>query len=576
MLVRRLGKSNVIAIDVTSSVPAKAARIANQVADAYLASKAIGMETENVKAIGWLEDQIASLRGELAGIEGQIIQEKSKSGITPTHHQSSIALRTAALAEQLAAAKANTARAIAEYGGLEHKTGGESEADKVTLISNAVLSELRSLEVVVIRRLSELSKEYGPRHPLRLAMETELLGVRERIQEEGNRVLHDRRHEIAIMKARETELEEQLSALKNKTINEQHALLDISDLQSRASTEKARLESLLKRHRELLEESHILKAEGQIMSPAYAPTWPTHPKPFLTSLIAACFGLFLSSIGVFLTERWIADFGFKTLDELNDFGLKPLGVVPDLKLRDSAGSAIEDYIIAQPLSSQAEAFRRLRTRLYQGTGDPSLRGSLSVMITSSLPLEGKTATAIALARQAAEAGISTLLIDADLRRPRIHDVLGVSVGNGLADLLAGTHYAEECIIADHLTPLHVLPAGSCNENPSDLIRKERMRAFFAVFEQAYDLILIDTPPIGAVSDCLLLGQHAKKTIYVARWRSTNKSTILSGVQELAEAHINVDGVILSRVNGIEHMKYGHVDFGQFYGHYHNRHLEEAS
>ncbi len=567
LIVRRVGNANVIAIDVVTSRSAKSARIANSLAEAYLTSQVTNKEHKMGEAIRWIEHQIASVRGELIGIEGQIIEQMVKKQIHHANGENSLALRTSTLVGELAAAKSATVHAMERLNNLRQ----QKNSGKALYISNAALSELRATEVLMQRRLAELAKEYGPRHPLLITLERDLSGIRARIQEEGDRVLIDQRHEVAVMQARESELEKQLDALKTHSIDEQHAMLDIGDLQHRAAAEKTRLVQFLERRRNLLEERQLLEADGQIMSHASARTSPSSPKPWITSFFAACTGLLLSGAWVFLADRWVSDFGFKSLEELRDYDLVPLGIVPNLTRREGRGAEIEDYIISQRFSSQAEAFRRLRTRLCK-TDDASTSGIGSVMITSSLPLEGKTATAIALARQAAESGMSTLLVDADLRRPRIHDVIGVDHRRGLSDLLAGSDRLEDSIAVDSLTPLHFMPAGNCCRNPTEFLRSERLRSLFATLEESYDWIIIDTPPIGAVSDCLLLGQHAGKTIYVARWRSTNRSTILSGVQELETAGIQVDGVILSRVHGNEQPKYGDVDFGQYYGHYQNRHL----
>lgn len=573
--VGQVGNSHIVSIAALSSSPTKASKIANTIARTHMTTQVAGLKEEADNGIKWLEERIAKVRGELVGIEGQIINYMSSKGIDHFGDNNSIEVRKTELAVQLAHAKAARTQAVAQYDATKTRIEREGPLSALKNVRTPVMTELRSVEVSTMRRLSQMSQEYGPRHPSIVAQKGLLLRVRQRMEEEATRVFNDQINEVAVIRARERELGTQLEKLKSETTDEQYASIELNDLKLSAETHKKQLEGFLKRHSQLIEESQIFEADAEIISLASTPTKPAYPKPLFASLMAVICGLSLSSFGIFLADRWVSDFGFKSLEELKDFGLKPLGVVPDLRQRKSAGVDIEDYILTHPRSSQAEAFQRIRTRLCQ-LGVRSDNGGQSVMVTSSAPTEGKTTTAIALARQAAEAGLRTLLVDADLRRPRIHHVLNADCRDGLCDLLTTSDSLVEAIVEDHLTPLHFIPAGLHQGNPADLFRTERMGWLMSELSQNYDWIVVDTPPIGAVSDCLLIGPYIRKTIYVARWRSTYRNVVLSGVQQLKEAGTNVDGVILSRINTDEQAKYGDADFGQYYGHYQKHDLDEAA
>lgn len=573
--VRQVGSSYIVAVSVTSSDPKKAASIANSIADAFLSTQLTQMKEIADSTIQWLDKRITELRGELAGIEGQIINYKVSNQIEDFELGGSIALQQAELATQLAFAKADRSGAIASRDFTKAHIDADGELSASRAIITATMSELRSGEVITMRSLSEAAAEYGNRHPVIISLQRELTSIRQRMRAEVNRVLQEQKNEVAINLAREMELEAKLGILETKTTEEQQASIGLIDLQRDADVSEELLTTFLTQHAELLEQAQIFEANAEIMSPANIPTTSHYPKPLISSLAIAFSTVLAAGIGIFFHDRWISDFGFKSMDELRDFGIDSLGIVPDLLEQASKGYPVEEYVLTNPQSAQAVALQHIRTRLYQFEG-PQHTVAQSVMITSSLPLEGKTTTAVILARQAAEAGLRTLLIDADLRRPRISDVLGIGPTKGLSDLLAEGAPPIDEIVADPLTPLHFLSAGLQPHSPPDLFRKEQMRVLMSALGQTYEWIVIDTPPIGAVSDCLTIGQHVNHCVYVARWRSTPRNVILSGMKQIEETGTVISGVILSRVNAFEQQRYGSVDFGQHYGRYQSKGLAKVA
>ena len=208
--------------------------------------------------------------------------------------------------------------------------------------------------------------------------------------------------------------------------------------------------------------------------------------------------------------------------------------------------------------------QRARTALYLTNGD---RPPKSVLITSSMPLEGKTTLAAALARQAARSGLRVLLIDADLRRPRRHEVLGKPNQYGLGELLPGVVSRLDAVRRDGRSGLDLIPAGAGVPSPPDLFRSQAMRRLLDELEASYDLVMIDSPPVAAVSDSIALAGLVQKTVYIVRWERTPRNVALAGLSQLAEAGADIAGVVVSRVDVRKHARYGYADSGYYQGRY---------
>jgi capsular exopolysaccharide synthesis family protein len=184
-----------------------------------------------------------------------------------------------------------------------------------------------------------------------------------------------------------------------------------------------------------------------------------------------------------------------------------------------------------------------------------------------VPLEGKSTIASALARQSARSGLKVILVDADLRRPRLHEVMGMPNQHGLSEVLTGRANPENAIHRDQKSGLDFLPAGFGSASPPDLFRSSTMKILLEEMAAYYDLVLIDSPPVAAVSDSFTLSGIVDKSIYVIRWEETPRNVALAGIRQMLEAGGDVAGIVLSRVDVKKHARYGYADSGHYQGSY---------
>jgi succinoglycan biosynthesis transport protein ExoP len=442
-------------------------------------------------------------------------------------------------------------------------SGGAASAAQV--LGSPLMDNLRAQETELIREISDMRSTYGDKHPVMVNLRSEIGSIRSKMQDEAGRIVRDFENEVSVASAREQELMNSMKRLQDEAGRADLAGVELGALQGEVDTNRELFTAFLTRFREIVEQQGLEEADSKILSSAVQPAAPSHPKVMLLTLVAFGASLVLGTLLVFLIERWDADYGFRSADEINAaLGARALALVPDLSRRETQGSAAEDYILQKPHSAYAEAVQRIRTSLFLADSE---RPPKTVLITSSVPLEGKSTIAASLARQSASSGLKVILIDADLRRPRLHEVMGLPNENGLSEVLTGRANPEVAIKRDEKSGLDFLPAGIGVASPPDLFRSSTMRILLEETAAYYDLVIIDTPPIAAVSDSFALSSLVDKALYVIRWEQTPRNVALAGIRQLAEAGADIAGIVLSRVDLKRHARYSYADSGYYRGSY---------
>ena len=417
----------------------------------------------------------------------------------------------------------------------------------------------------MIRKLSEMSTVYGENHPQMVNTRAEIQSVRDKMKDEVKRIIQDDVNEVAVAKAREQELTNSMAKLQGDAARVDLAGVELRDLTREADTNRELFQTFLTRFREIVEQQGLAEADAKILSAADVPIAPSHPKTALFTLIAFAASLVLGVLLVFVVERWDSDYGFRSADEIQSaLGVRALALVPDLSRRETQGVPAEDYILQKPNSAYAEALQRIRTSLFLTDGEHPPK---TILITSSVPLEGKSTIAASLARQSARSGLKVILIDADLRRPRLHEVIGLPNQNGLSEVLTGRANPEAAIKRDEKSGLDFLPAGVGVVSPPDLFRSSTMKILLEEMAAYYDLVIIDTPPVAAVSDSFTLSGIVDKSIYVIRWEQTPRNVALAGIRQMIDAGADIAGIVLARVDVKKHARYGYANSGYYQGYY---------
>jgi receptor protein-tyrosine kinase len=280
---------------------------------------------------------------------------------------------------------------------------------------------------------------------------------------------------------------------------------------------------------------------AELVQPANAPSSPSSPQTTRNVVFGFILGLLLGLGLAVLLER--IDRRLRSVSELGEaFGRPVLGAVPESRVIAKSDG------MRRLEPAEAEAFRMLRANLRYFNVDREIR---SVLITSATPGEGKSTVAMYLALAAASSGVRVLLVEADLRRPTLNGRLGIATSHGISEVLAGARDLRSAI--DHIElessqashTLDVLTAGPIPPNPSDLVESDKMRRIVEAAEDAYDLVIIDTPPTSVVSDAIPLVRLVSGVLVVTRLGKTTKDSAHHLRDQLENLDANVLGVVVN-------------------------------
>ncbi len=558
ILAEPANRSTVIGLKFISTDPALAALGANTLARLYLSEQLEAKQTASRRAREFLEQEIERLRSSVASAE-QAVQDYRRqhelAGVVPDEQQ---------LTEdntQLVMLRAERVQAEAKLRQVERLLRSNAGLDQASqLLDSPVLTELRTRELELNHQLAELSNEYGERHPRMVNLRAELTALEDRKQAEIKQIAQRQRDEVQVLRAREAALEANIADLKTQLAKYNEAEIGLEALQREATADRELLETYINRAKEITSQQKAQEPDARVISRAALPDEPTYPRRKLIFGVALVSALLAGSLAVFGLEG--LDNTFRSSEQIEDLiGLPTLGLVPAIVGLDKRYGSPQDYVLDNPNSPFGEALRSLRTAmLLTSMGSPPK----TVLVTSSIPSEGKTSIGMCLARIYARSGRRTLIIDCDVRRPRLHELAGVANQSGLSDVLLQHRELNEVVLLDEASGAYFVTAGGPVPDPAALLASERMRRLLKEVATRFDLVIIDSPPVLSVSDARVLSQMTDKTVFLVHWGSTRRHDVMMGVKQLIEAGADVAGVVLSRVNVRKHARYGYRDSGYYY------------
>lgn len=556
------GRSRVIAVAFTSERPELAARIANTIADLYLVEQLEAKYEATRRAAEWLDERTAELRERVKASEDAVEAFRRQAGLIEGRGGTLATQQVAELNTQLILARTTRAEAEARLRQVQSLLGGQGGVDSAAeVLASPLIVKLKEQEAEIMRRAAELATQYGPKHPRRINVQAELDDIKAKIGLEVQKVVQSLRNEADVARAREASLGASLESLKENVGRASSAEVRLRALEREANANRGLFETFLSRLKETVAQQDLHRADARIISRADVPERPSFPRAGLILAAAFATALIAGVAAALLLER--LDPGFRSSEQIEArLNIPGLGSIPRLGGRRSLGRSPESDVLERPASAFAEALRTLHTALLLSDAD---RPPKTVLITSATPREGKSTVALSIARLTARAGRKVLLIDADLRRPRVDRALRLKTRPGLADLLARPADWQRAIQRDRASGLDVLPAGEAAASPPDLFGSEQMRALLADMGEAYDLVILDSPPVLAVSEARILARLVDRTVFVVRWATTPREVAALGLKQIREAGGQVAGAVLSMVDGREHVRYGYGGPDYYYG-----------
>ena len=564
-------QSLVIRLTYRSPDPARAAQLVNAYADAYIEQQLENKFEAVRRASHWLHSRLADLRAVMVESERAVEAYRTESGLVGSRGQLAAQQKLTELNTQLLAAKAKRGEQEARVTRVETLArAGRGVEARDEVLSSPLIIRLKEQEALISREVSELSSQYGSRHPQLQKAQSELGDVRRKIESEIQTQILSLRNELDVQRARERTLESEARQLEATVLEQNKAEVRLRELEREAQANRAIYETFLSRFKETGEQEQIQQPDARIISQAEPPRAPSSPRRNLILILAAAGGFLFGAGLVLVLEHY--DAGIRTRDQLEaTLGLTALGLIPEVGRRYST-RRVEDYMVDTPASGFAESFRMLwftMKHLRERT-TPQL-----VLITSSLPSEGKSLTALSLARTCATLGMKTLLVDGDVRRSSIAKKIGLKAQYSLIDLLDDKISLSDAVVRDPRTTLDVLPGHSARHPDGNLMALSNgAPALFDKMRQGYDLVIVDSPPVLPVADVQILAQSADQVLFCVRWDSTPRQTAQSALRMLRDVCDNVVGVVLTRVDLRRHAGYGYYDAGYYYSQYKNYYADK--
>jgi capsular exopolysaccharide synthesis family protein len=572
MLVGGLRTENVqtsytIRLTFTFTDPQRAADVVNAVADTYLMDQLESKFEATRLANEWLAERLNKLRQEVHVAELAVQKLREQGNLVRARGTTLLEQHIGELNAQLVMARINRAQAEARYQWAKDNLSSDNTLENVLdIMGSPELKDLRTQESSLRRRQIEMSSRYGSRHPEMLKLSSELNEVTNKINKESRRVMEVLTNEVQENKAKEQALLSSLNELKSQTSVSLKAEVELAELERQAEVSRTLYENFLSRFQQTSGQEDLHRPDARVISYADPPGGPSHPNKVRTLTIGAVIGLMLGLMCAFLLE--LLDRGFRQSEQVEQMtGLSVLGMMPLLRKSKITPA---DYVVEKPLSHLAEAIRGVRAAIQLSNVDHPPK---TLMVASALPAEGKTTFCATLGRVTAMAGTKVLLIDGDLRRPRLAKILGLKPEAWLEEVLAGEKDLQSAIISDSKTGLQVICGKGSTPNATNLLGSQRMKRLIHWATDKYDLIIIDTPPLMGVADAWSLAHAIDGIIFIIRWAETPRETVRAAMRQMELLNLPAKGIVLAQMDIRKQAHYGYGNHGYYYDRYQSYYKE---
>jgi succinoglycan biosynthesis transport protein ExoP len=548
--IRRRGATNVIEVSVMSQEAQQAADLANALAETYIDEQLSSKINATLAARDVLQAQISEAQTNLVQAESALDAFVVEQALALESNASDET--SSGLAAALARNEASRQRAEAE---LQASLAALEERDWTGLVSSLeddVLMELERQRADLERRLAivDVAEDNGR------DLQAQFDSIDARLEMQVRERVDELEAEIEELAGRqERDLRELRTTLVDNQISTE-VLTQLYSLQQNSAVARSQYDNLLFRLNEMETRAGLQVADSRIVSPALVPHRPTFPNASVVLGTAVILGLFFGLMLAFLREYVIG--GITSSDQLQDAaGLRVVASVPRWSPRRSKLRSPSDLILQEPLSDFSEVFRSLRAAIDftkpitlpdDGTGRPLGK---TILVTSSIAEEGKTTTALSLARTYALAGRRVVLIDADMRKPSMRHALGVETEKGLYDFLKAPDAflnLKEISVIEEETNLTVVIGAPGRGEPTDVLLSSP--AFEKVLSEAretFDVVILDAAPILKVADVRYLVAKSNVILVVVKWGATQQNDVLAALEVIRDL-ATTDQVLLTVLN----------------------------
>lgn len=563
-----LDSSMVAYVTVVDRNPKRAAQLANAVAEEYARQNVNRKVSAAKEAAAFIKEQARQVESEREQAAMALLEFKKRNDILNASlgdKQNQLGLNLQDAERQLREARREADSLGAQMGQLKNLSIADTQNSVQEVLSNGLIQRLKEQLVDLRNERSELLSRYLEKHPtvqvanrkikrVEKALRREVIGIRASIGQAHSRIKNVVRG-----------LEKEIQVLGSRARSLHGMEAEYKRLQEATEQKKTLGRQLLTRLKQAELQAESRANNVRILDEALVPTKPSSPRPMLNLAVALLLGLMGGIVLAFVVDR--LDTSVKDQQQMeSQFGLTFLGSVPKLRPHRARSklNTVQNpdrFVIENPRSTAAECLRTVRTNLMFMSTQRALN---SIMVTSAGPREGKTTTCVNIGATMAMAGSRTLVVDSDLRRPRIHKVFDLINDRGLTNLVLKPESDIAAVVQPSgLDNLDVLCSGPLPPNPAELLHTRSFRRVVERLCETYDRVIFDSPPVVAVTDAQIVGTIVDGAILVVSAGATSRAMLAQAVRRLQDVKTNLLGGLLNNV------VVSRRTYGQYYYRYHS-------
>jgi succinoglycan biosynthesis transport protein ExoP len=565
-------ETRLIDISFTHTDPEVASKVVNAIAETYVYNNLEKKGESNTTTADFLQKRIAELQQQIRTDEEKLVNyAKNNQIISLDPNQNTVVERLAGLNKQLLEAENERILAESQYNAAKEpgKASALAEVDaKQANEVEAKLADLRQKRAQLMVDATEEAPEVKEVDQQISELDRQLKDIRSR---KSNTILTNLETNYRQTLAREQELRRSFEKQRSETLTQNEAAINYRIIQQEIETNKTLLDNLLQRSKE----NDVIMASKpnniSVVDYALAPDGPIGPNRTRTVFVALFLSLGLG-VGFALLLEYLDDTVHSTEEVERLLHLPALAVIPSalgngkrrllsspgaLQKRNGGNPSENPELLmnVDGRSPLAESYRHLRTSVLLSTAGGAPR---SLLVTSSLPGEGKTTTAVNTAVSLAQTGASVVIIDADMRRPRLRSIFGLSDRAGLSSILS-SELSETEILAlvskDETTGLNLLTAGPIPPNPAELLGSDQMRRLLTILQSKFNHVVVDSPPVSSFTDGVLISSMVDGVLLVVHGGKSSRHVVKRSRQLLQDVGAKIFGVVLNNVNLQSHDYY---------------------